>query len=185
MSKFHGCGYGLATLVPRSLSQTPWPWVPTSGVTISARLPLAWPGRGGACRSPGRPARRRGWPTAGRPDLGQLKTDARVSGPAGPDEVWHEPGAQRLLEGECHGAGLRLDEDGKRVEPLWVALMNACCGRRPRVTSSSVRNVSFAPSPAGHHLGGSYLRETTVRYQAAERGTSPMTVSRPARQGTQ
>ncbi len=30
------------------------------------------------------------------PDLGQLETGARVSGPAGPDEVWHEPGAQRL-----------------------------------------------------------------------------------------
>jgi hypothetical protein len=32
------------------------------------------------------------------PDLDQLETGARVSGPEGPDEVWHEPGAQRLLK---------------------------------------------------------------------------------------
>jgi alpha,alpha-trehalase len=32
------------------------------------------------------------------PDLDQLETGAEVSGPEGPDEVWHEPGAQRLLK---------------------------------------------------------------------------------------
>jgi DNA-binding transcriptional LysR family regulator len=40
------------------------------------------------------------------------------------------------------------------VGTLWVALMNACCGRKPRVTGSSVRNVSSAFS-AGHPLDGS------------------------------
>jgi hypothetical protein len=185
MSQSHGCGYGLATLVPRSLSQTPWPWVPTSGVTILARLPLAWSGRGGACRSRGRPARRRGWPTAARPGPGSAENGRPGERTGRSGRGLARARCPATAEGECHGAGLGLDEGGKRVEPLWVALMNACCGRRPRVTGSSVRNVSFAPSPAGHHLDGSYLRKTIVRYQAAEGGASLMTVSRPARQGTQ
>ena len=33
-----------------------------------------------------------------------------MSGPEGPDKVGHEPGAQRLLEGECDGAGAGVDE---------------------------------------------------------------------------
>jgi hypothetical protein len=57
----------------RSLSQTPWPWVPTSGVTISARLPLAWPGRGGrADLEVGLPAVE-GVRLQLVPDLGQLE----------------------------------------------------------------------------------------------------------------
>ena len=39
-----------------------------------------------------------------------LRSQPARSGPEGPDEVWHEPGARRLLEGQCHSAGLGLDE---------------------------------------------------------------------------
>ena len=51
-----------------------------------------------------------------------------MSGPAGPDEVWHEPGAQRLLEGECHGAGLGLDELAGGGHPV-VELVRQRVGR--------------------------------------------------------
>ena len=51
-------------------------------------------------------------------DLGQLETDARVGGPEGADEVGHQPGAQRLLEGQGHGAGLGLDELADRGDSV-------------------------------------------------------------------
>jgi len=164
MSKSHGCRYGFAALVPRSLSQTPRPWVPTSGVTISARLPLAWPGREGACRSRGRPV-----PAVegGRlqlvPDLGQLETSARVSGPAGPDEVWHEPGAQRLLEGECHGAGLGLDELAGGGHPV-VELVR----QRVDVPLENRARVSHLRRPAM-----AQQRRAGLRLQAPQSSTAP------------
>lgn len=42
-------------------------------------------------------------------DLGQPETGARLDGPEGPDEVGHQPGAQRLLNGQGRGPGLGLD----------------------------------------------------------------------------
>ena len=42
--------------------------------------------------------------------LRQLETDMRMSRAETSDQVWHEPGTQRVLEGECHGAGVRFDE---------------------------------------------------------------------------
>jgi len=42
--------------------------------------------------------------------LGEPEADTRVRGTEAAGQVGHEPGAQRLLEGQRHGAGVRVDE---------------------------------------------------------------------------
>jgi len=98
------------------------------------------------------------------PDLGQLETGARVSGPAGPDEVWHEPGAQRLLEGQCHGAGLGLDELAGGGHPV-VELV----GQRVDVPLENRARVSHLRRPARP----AQQRRAGFRLHAPQSSTAP------------
>jgi len=44
------------------------------------------------------------------PDLGQLEPDLRVGGAEAADQIGHQPGAQRVLEGQGHRPGLRFEQ---------------------------------------------------------------------------
>jgi hypothetical protein len=52
------------------------------------------------------------------PDLGELEADAGTRGAETADQVRHQPGAERLLEGEHHGAGIGVDELADRGDPV-------------------------------------------------------------------
>jgi hypothetical protein len=52
------------------------------------------------------------------PDLGELEADAGTRGPETADQVRHQPGAERLLEGQHHGAGIGVDELADRRDPV-------------------------------------------------------------------
>ena len=52
------------------------------------------------------------------PDLGQLEPDLRVRGPEAVHQVRHQPGAQRVLEGQRHRPGLRLEQLVDRRDPV-------------------------------------------------------------------
>jgi hypothetical protein len=52
------------------------------------------------------------------PDLGELEPHVRVTGPEAAHQVRHQPGAQRVLEGQGHGAGVRLEKLVDRGDPV-------------------------------------------------------------------
>jgi hypothetical protein len=52
------------------------------------------------------------------PDLGQLEPDLGMGGVEAAHQVRHQPGAQRMLEGQGHGPGLRFEQLADGGDPV-------------------------------------------------------------------
>jgi hypothetical protein len=74
--------------------------------------------------------------------LGEPEPDARMRGAEAAGQVGDEPGAQRLLEGQRHGAGVRVDELADRGDAVVEVVVSVV----PSVTCWSQRSASVSIS---------------------------------------